>query len=198
MTAPLLAIIAFAIAASFTPGPNNIMVAASGAQHGFRASLPACAGVACGFALMVAIVGLGVASVLAVMPTVATVARWVAIAWLLFLAWRVAWAGAPGSGRGGPPVGFLGAALFQWVNPKAWLLAIGANTAFVTPGHPLLPQVLVLSLVFLLCGAGSTSAWNLLGAGASRFLRVPWRVRAFNLVMAVAMVASIIPVAFEG
>ncbi len=197
MPIPFLAIAAFTVAASVTPGPNNVMVAASAANHGFRATLPHCAGIMVGFAVMAAVVGLGVAGLLTAFPTVALVLRWVALAWLLVLAWRIARAGAPGSGPARPPMGFLGGALFQWVNPKAWLMAVGANAAFVSSGAPLLPQVATVAFAFLLLGTPCVLLWAAIGGAAGRLLHSPLRLRAYNLLMATLMVASMLPVAFE-
>ena len=197
MQIPVLAITVFGLAASITPGPNNVMLAASGARHGLRATLPACVGVMLGFSTMVAIVGMGVGGLLAAAPTVSRVFRWVAIAWMLWSAGRVARAGTPGSGASRPPVGFLGAALLQWVNPKAWLMALGANAAFVSPTARLLPQVAAVATIFLACSVPSTLTWAVIGSAATRFLGTPWRARAFNLTMAAALVASIAPMACE-
>lgn len=197
MSMPLLALAGFAAAASITPGPNNVMVAASGANHGFRATLPHCAGIALGFAVMVAIIGLGVAGVLASVPRIAFVLRWVALGWLLLLAWRIARSGAPGTGPARPPMGFLGAAAFQWVNPKAWLMAVSANALFVSPASPLPPQVAAMALTFLVLTIPCILMWAALGSAAGRLLGVPWRLRAFNVAMAGLMVVSMLPVAFE-
>ena len=189
MSIPLLAIMGFAAASSFTPGPNNVMVAASGANHGLRATLPHCAGIIAGFSLMVLLVGFGVAGLLATVPAISAALRWVALGWLLI--------GPPGSGAARPPMSLLSGAAFQWVNPKAWLMAVGANAAFVSARDPLLPQVAALAGVFCLISVPSILGWAALGSAAARLLTSRRRLRAFNWVMAGLMVASMLPVAFE-
>ena len=197
MAFPLLALAAFAAAASITPGPNNVMVAASGANHGFRATLPHCAGIMVGFAVMTALVGLGVAGLLAASPGLAAVLRWVGLLWLLLLAWRIARAGAPGSGPARPPMGFWGAALFQWINPKAWMMALGADAAFVAPDDPLVAQVLLVALAFFVVGLPCVLLWAALGSAMRRLLGTGARLRAYNVAMALLMVASMVPVVLE-
>ena len=149
METPVLSLLLFAFVATITPGPNNVMVAASAARHGLRATVPHMAGIAVGFAAMIALVGLGLGEVILRAPAVAAVLRMLALGWLLVLAWRIARAGAPGEGQAGPPLGFFGAAAFQWVNPKAWLMAVSANAVFILPDRPLGPQFALVALVFL-------------------------------------------------
>lgn len=195
MTSPLLALAAFALAASITPGPNNVMVAATAANHGFRAAVPQVLGISIGFALMLAVVGLGVAGVLAALPNLERLLRFVSLAWLLLLAVRIARAGAPGHGPAHVPLGFLGAAAFQWVNPKAWFIALAASAAWVLPGQAMGPQVAAIAAVFLVVCLPCVLAWAALGSAASRLLHSPGRLRAFNIGMAALMVASMLPVA---
>jgi threonine/homoserine/homoserine lactone efflux protein len=197
MIVPLIPLIGFAVAASITPGPNNVMVAASAANHGLRATVPGMLGITVGFTVMLAVVGLGIAGVLAALPTLALALRLVCMAWLLVLAWRIANAGAPGSGPRRPPLGFLGAALFQWANPKAWMLAIGAAGTFIQAGHPLGPQVALIAGTFCVVCLPCVSTWAALGSMARRLLHSPTRLRAFNVGMAALMVLSMLPLAFE-
>ena len=185
----------FAIAASGTPGPNNILVAASGARNGARATVPMVAGISLGFGLMIGVVGAGVSGVLAAVPHLDAVLRWVAFAWLVWLAVRVATAAPPkldGTPRRGP--GFWGMAAFQWVNPKAWLMALGTASAWIVPTDPMPPQLATIATVFALVTIPCVGAWALLGAAAGRLLRSPGRLRAFNVAMAVVLVASMLPV----
>lgn len=193
----LLPFLGFAIAASVTPGPNNVMVAASAANHGLRATLPHMLGIAAGFGVMVLLVGLGLAGPMLEWPRLHEGLRIVGAVWLLFLAWQIARAGAPGEGARRPPLGFRGGALFQWVNPKAWLLALGTATAWTLPGQPLLPQLVLLAAVFGLVCLPCSLVWAGLGAGAGRLLASPARLRAFNLAMAVLLALSVLPVLIE-
>jgi threonine/homoserine/homoserine lactone efflux protein len=189
----LLPLLGFAIAMSVTPGPNVLMVAAAAANHGVRATVPHMAGIAVGFAAMLLIVGLGLAGPFAAWPLLHTVLKWGGAAWLLVLAWKIARAGAPGEGRSRPPLGFVGACLFQWVNPKAWMIALAAIPAFTTPDGDVVVGALRIAGAFALVGFPCTLVWAGLGAGASRVLRTGRALRAFNVAMAVLLVLSLVP-----
>lgn len=192
----LLPLLGFAIATSVTPGPNVLMVAAAAANHGERATVPHMLGITFGFAAMLLIVGLGLAAPFAAAPSVHMLLKWVGAAWLLVLAWKIARAGAPGEGPPRPPLGIVGAALFQWVNPKAWMIALAAIPAFTTPEGDTLTETLRISAAFALVCFPCTLVWAGLGAGASRALRQPGALAAFNVTMAVLMVASLVPAFF--
>jgi threonine/homoserine/homoserine lactone efflux protein len=189
----LLPLLGFAVAASVTPGPNVLMVAAASANHGIRATVPHMFGIAVGFAAMLLIVGLGLAAPFAAWPALHTALKWIGGAWLLVLAWKIARAGAPGEGPRRPPLGFIGAALFQWVNPKAWMIALAAIPAFTTPAGDTLAEGLRIAIVFVLVGLPCTLVWAGFGAGASRLLRSPAALRCFNITMALLMVGSLLP-----
>jgi len=190
----LFAFLLFAIATSATPGPNNIMVSAAAANHGFRATIPHILGIAVGSAVMLLVFGSGLAGPLAAAPRLHDLLRWVGVAWMLWLAFKIATAqGALGGGGGRPPLSFVGAALFQWVNPKAWLIALATVATYTTAEGSLYRQVASLALVFFLVSLPCVGAWAALGAGASRFLATPRRLRAFNIVMALLLVASLVP-----
>jgi threonine/homoserine/homoserine lactone efflux protein len=189
----LLPLLGFAIAMSVTPGPNVLMVAAAAANHGIRATVPHMLGITIGFAAMLVIVGLGLAGPFAAWPLLHAVLKWGGAAWLLVLAWKIARAGAPGEGPSRPPLGFVGAALFQWVNPKAWMIALAAIPAFTTPEGDLLAETLVIAAAFALVCFPCTLVWAGLGAGASRLLRTDGALTAFNIAMAVLLVASLVP-----
>jgi threonine/homoserine/homoserine lactone efflux protein len=188
-----LALLGFAIAMSVTPGPNVLMVAAGAANAGVRATVPHMLGIAIGFGAMLLIVGLGLAGPFAVAPWLHALLKWGGAAWLLVLAWKIARAGAPGEGPPRPPLGFIGAVLFQWVNPKAWMIALAAIPAFTTPDGDILGQTLMIAGAFALVGFPCTLVWALLGAGASRVLRTDRALRGFNIAMAVLLVLSLIP-----
>ena len=193
---PLLPLIGFVIAASVTPGPNNVLVAANAAQNGLRAAVPHIMGISLGASLMMMLVGLGLAGVLVQFPLLAQVMRWAAMAWLLYLAWGIATAPLPGEiGKPGFRFGFVQAMLFQWINPKAWLLALSIASTWVSPARPVLPQLLIICTVFFLACAPCCLPWALLGTGAARFLGSPARLRWFNVAMAVLLVVSMVPVA---
>lgn len=189
-TLPLLG---FAIAMSITPGPNVLMVAAAAANHGVRATVPHMAGITLGFAAMLVIVGLGLAGPFVAWPMLHAVLKWGGAAWLLVLAWKIARAGAPGAGPSRPPLGFVGAALFQWVNPKAWMIALAAIPAFTTPQGDILAETLLIAAAFALVCFPCTLVWAGLGAGATRLLRTEGALNAFNVAMALLLVASLVP-----
>jgi len=197
MEFPLIPFIGFAVAAYITPGPNNVMVSAASASHGIRATLPHMLGIAVGFSAMVIITGLGLAGPLALYPRAQTIMRWIGVAWLLFLAWKIATADPPGAGKPRPPLGFLGGAMFQWVNPKAWLLMLGVATTWISPAGPILPQIAIIAVLFFIFGLPCLLFWAALGAGAGRLLSHPARLRAFNVAMALLLVASMVPVVLE-
>ncbi len=189
----LLPLLGFAIATSVTPGPNVLMVATAAANHGVRATLPHMLGIAAGFAVMLVIVGMGLAGPFAAWPMLHAALKWGGAAWLLLLAWKIARAGAPGEGPSRPPLGFLGAALFQWVNPKAWMIALAAIPAFTTPSGDTLPETLRIAAVFALVCVPCTLVWAGLGAGAAQVLRTQAALRGFNIAMALLMVGSLLP-----
>jgi threonine/homoserine/homoserine lactone efflux protein len=200
MLASLLPFLVFALVASATPGPNNVMVFSAAATHGLRATIPLILGVAIGFGVLVAVVGSGLAGPLTRYPPLYTFLRWLGAGWLLLLAWNIARSGSKSltikrASRG--PMGFWGGSAFQWVNPKAWILALATTATYTVPGHNLYAQVVMLALIFVLVSVPCVGMWAILGLGVSRFLESPSRLRAFNLVMAVLLAASVIPVIWE-
>jgi threonine/homoserine/homoserine lactone efflux protein len=191
----LTALVAFAFVTSITPGPNNLMLMASGANFGFRRTVPHMLGVGIGFSAMVALVGLGLARVFEAWPAAHVVLKAASVVYLLWLARRIATASAPGSGaEAGRPFSFTQAALFQWVNPKAWAMALTAVTVYA-PSQSV-AAILLVALVFGAVNLPSVSSWTLLGQQLRRLLTSPARLRAFNLTMAVLLVASLYPVLF--
>jgi threonine/homoserine/homoserine lactone efflux protein len=198
MDVPLLPLLGFAFAASVTPGPNNALVAANAAANGWRATWPHMLGIGAGFALMIVLVGLGLAGVLATHPVVARAMRLASMVWLVWLAWQIATAPVGQAAAPGLRFGFAKAVLFQWVNPKAWLLALSIAAAWVRPDAPAGPQLAVIGVVFFLVTVPSCLPWALLGHGAARLLGQGRRMRAFNIAMAVLLVASMLPIALEG
>ncbi len=190
----LLPLLGFAVVMYITPGPNNIMVASSAAAHGLPATLPHMFGIALGFAAMLVLVGAGAGAAVGAWPGLAPAMRWIGAAWMAWLAWKIATAKLPHEGGRRRLLGFWGAVGFQWINPKAWLIALAVAGSFIVPGRALDIQVLRIGLVFLGCGMPCLLVWALLGSGAGRLLRAPAQFRAFNLVMAALLVASVVPV----
>lgn len=191
----ILPVTAFAFSAVLTPGPNNVMITASGVNFGFRGTIPHMLGIAIGFALMNLGVGVGLGGVFETYPEVHRVLKYGSVAYLLFLAWKIATAGEAKAGKARTkPLTFLQAAAFQWVNPKAWVIAIGAVSTFTTLGGDLLTEVVIMSVIFLLVTLPSVSLWAFFGAIIARYLHNPRRLRAFNWSMAGLLVLSLIPV----
>lgn len=191
----------FAITATITPGPNNLMVAVSGANYGFRRTIPHILGIAAGFTIMLIAVGLGLAQIFATYPWVQQVLKYASLIFLLYLAYKMGRARAPTPAADssikksflistGKPVNFFQAALFQWVNPKAWLMILGAVSTFTTQES--LFSVGLLTVVFLIVCFPCNALWAGFGVMLSRFLTGN-RLRVFNWSMAILMIASVLP-----
>ena len=198
LTPELLAALAlFAFVSSITPGPNNTMLMASGANFGFRASIPHMIGVSGGFLLLVVAVGLGLGGLFAAYPESHDVLAVAGGLYLLWLAWKIATSSGLGMGEAGArPQTFLQAAAFQWVNPKAWAMALGAVTAYA-PRDGYVTNILVVSVIFTAINLPCVASWTGFGVGLRRFLDRPAVLRAFNLGMALLLVLSLVPVALE-
>lgn len=192
-----LALLAFAFVTSVTPGPNNIMLLASGVNFGFRRTLPHMAGIALGHAFMVFVVGIGLVGVFIAYPPARIALTVVSVIYMLWLAWKIAQSAPPeGSTAAGRPLTFLQAAGFQWVNPKAWIMALGAVTIYA-PGQEWF-AVAWVAFGFLSVGWTTTVIWTVLGLGLRRFLQRPRALRAFNFTMAALLILSLWPVLLPG
>lgn len=191
-TLPALA--AFAVASSITPGPNNIMLMTSGTNFGFRRTVPHMLGVSLGFALMIVLVGLGLAELFARYPVAHQVLKWVSVAYLLYLAWKIATARPPSEGAAakGTPMTFVQAALFQWVNPKAWTMALTGVTVYMPPVDPWIGLLLVAAL-FGAINLPCVGLWAAMGVKLRRWLGDARRLRQFNVAAAVLLVGSLYP-----
>jgi threonine/homoserine/homoserine lactone efflux protein len=188
----LPALVALAIATLFTPGPNNAMLAASGARFGFRPTVPHALGVALGFPVMLLVVGLVLGELFRSSVLLRETLRWGGAVLLFWIALKVASAGeAKTSQAGERPMTFLGASAFQWINPKGWSMAIAATAQFIRPEDAVRTAVLV-AVVFGLLGLVSSATWVGLGQAISGWLTTTARRRAFNLAMALLIVLSTI------
>ncbi len=183
----------FAIAGSFTPGPNNAMLLASGVNFGFQRTIPHIAGVTIGYGVMFAAVGLGVGRFIVENPTLHGALKIASAVYLVWLAWRIATAeGEPGEEPASRPLTFLQAALFQWINPKGVAMALAAAAAYIDPRSPG-EDLAILSALILVVSVASASTWALFGQGLRGFLTDGKRRRAFNTAMALALLASLWP-----
>ncbi|HRK17885.1 MAG TPA: LysE family translocator [Hyphomicrobiaceae bacterium] len=193
----LLALLAFALVSAITPGPNNAMLLASGVNFGLRRTVPHIVGINIGFPVMVLAIGLGLAQVFTTFPALYTILKIVSVAYLLWLAWRIGCAGpataSDDDAAAARPMSFLEAAAFQWVNPKAWIMGIGAFAAYSIPGQPV-ASALIVAAAYVAMGFPSSAVWAGFGAGLRRFLSDPRRLRTFNVLMALVLAASLIPV----
>lgn len=193
-----LSLAGFAVTMYITPGPNNVMVTTSAANHGVRATMPHMLGINAGFSLMLVLVCGGLGAALLNAPSLLRVMRWAGAVWLVWLAWTIATSPPPGEGERRPLLGFWGAAAFQWVNPKAWMIAVGAASQFLRADQPLGGQLLRIGVVFLAVGLPCLLPWAMLGDAAGRLLHAPARLRIFNVAMALLLVASLVPLLWEG
>lgn len=191
----LIAFVVFAAVGFFTPGPNNVMLMTSGVNYGFRRTVPHMAGVTFGYAFMVAVVGLGFGAVFVAFPLLQTLLKYAGVAYLVYLAIAIGMSGTleAGAASSGRPMTFWGAALFQWINAKGWVIAVGTVTAYAAiASYPW--NIAIQTLVMVLMGAASTVAWALFGTALRPILKSPRAVRAFNIVMAALLLASLYPV----
>ncbi|WP_374525050.1 LysE family translocator [Sphingopyxis sp.] len=187
----LAALSAFALVSSITPGPNNMMLMASGANFGLRRTVPHALGVGIGFTLMIILVGVGLMGLFDLFPALNVALKVVSVVYLLWLAWKIAKAGAPDTGgaAAGKPMSFVQAMLFQWVNPKAWSMALTAIALYAPDRN--IAAVLLVAAIFGIINLPSTSLWAVMGVSLRGWLSSPARLKAFNWTMAALLVGSL-------
>ena len=191
----LIAFVMFATVMFFTPGPNNIMLLSSGLTYGFRPSIPHIMGITVGFAFMIGAVGLGLGTIFIAYPVLQTILKYAGVAYLIYLAWAIAMSEpvAPDQDNSRGPMTFWGAAMFQWVNAKGWVMVIGTITAYAAiAAYPW--NIAIQVGLSLILGAVSCTAWALFGSSLRPILTSRRAVRGFNIVMAVLLLASLYPV----
>jgi len=187
----LTALVVFALVGSFTPGPNNAIATATGANHGFAAALPHIAGVPFGFSTMLLAAAGGVAALIVASPALSALLKWLGIAYLLWLAWSLARSRDAGS-AGGPfalPLAFWQSALFQYLNPKAWMLAVATAAAWLATDRPW-QRAAVVCMVFSIACAASLVLWAAAGAALREWLSHGARLRTFNVAMGALLAAT--------
>ena len=191
-----LAFVGFAFATSITPGPNNLMLLASGTNFGLRRSVPHMLGISIGFFVMLTAIGMGVGKIFEIFPILQFVFQVLAVGYMLFLAYKIA-TSAPkleaGQSSTARPMTFLQAAAFQWVNPKAWAMSLSAISIYLSEGAGLL-GVFLVAAGYSLVNLPSVTMWVLLGTQVRRLLRTPQKLRVFNWLMAVLLVVSLLPI----
>lgn len=189
----LTALALFAFVSSATPGPNNLMLMASGANYGFRRTIPHMFGISLGFLVLMLLAGIGLVRVFDTYPVSHIILKVLSVIYMVYLAWKIATA-APVKERSASstPMTFLQAAAFQWVNPKAWAMALTAITVYVADGGVLI--LMLAALVFACVNLPSITVWTVMGQQMARILTNPVRLRAFNWTMAALLIASLYPV----
>jgi threonine/homoserine/homoserine lactone efflux protein len=196
----LLPFLGFALVATTTPGPNNLMLLTSGANFGVARTIPHIIGIAIGFPVLVLVVGLGVGVLFETYPVVHTVLKYVAFVYLLWLAWQIARSERPDAkAANARPMTFLQAAAFQWVNPKAWAMILGAMALFIgNDGGSHVLQITVMAVIFGALCLPNGFVWALFGRAIAGFLADDRQRFWFNIAMAALLVASAVPSLFEG
>ena len=190
-----IALLGFALVASMTPGPNNLMLLASGVNFGFRRTVPHMVGITVGFAALILAIGFGLGSVFQLYPALQLVLKLAGGAYLVYLAIRIAMTRTiSGKGKGAAtPLTFAQAALFQWVNPKAWMMTVAAMAIYTDMAMPV-RTTLIVAAVFLFACLPSVTAWAGFGMALRGYLSDPVRLRVFNLAMGALLLLSLIPV----
>ena len=192
----LISLIGIAVAGAWTPGPNNALVASSGARFGIRRTIPHIVGIGVGFPIMIFCVAIGLGQLFQQSAVLREIIRYGGIILLLFVAWNIATAGDPTkNGKNTRPFSFIQAAGFQWINPKAWVMAIGISAQYVNADAPVF-TALIVSAIFLVVGFGSASSWAMFGAVMQRWLGSSNRLRLFNFTMAALIVLSVLIIFF--
>jgi len=187
-----IALVFLSVATLFTPGPNNAMLATSGATFGFRRTLPHALGVALGFPVMMLIVGLLLGGVFQASPVLRDTLKWSGATLLLWIAYKIAISGGmERNDADAEPMSFMEAAAFQWINPKGWSMAISATALYIDPDNPFVTAMIVV-LCFLFLGLASSVTWVAAGQAISGWLTTERRQRVFNITMAVLIVLSIV------
>ncbi|MBR0555171.1 LysE family translocator [Ciceribacter sp. L1K23] len=193
--ATLATLVVFAFTTSITPGPNNMMLFASGVNFGFRRTIPHMLGIGVGFLSLLIGVGFGLGALLATVPLLYTALKIAGGLYLVYIAWKIGTSRSLSEGGGAArPMTFLGAAAFQWVNPKAWVMAVTAMATYADPTPDrYVFSVIVIGLVFAAVNLPSVSTWAGFGSVLRDWLSVPVRLKWFNITMAVLLVASLWP-----
>jgi threonine/homoserine/homoserine lactone efflux protein len=191
----IISLFGIAMVAGWTPGPNNALVATSGAQYGFRRTLPHVTGIGIGFPFMMFCVSLGLGALFQQSVLLREGLRILGIVVLIWFAWKVATAGKPNSQSGkGRPFTFVESAAFQWINPKGWIMAISISSQFADPNKPVYSSFMI-AMVFVFVGFTSASGWTLFGTGMQRWLTTERRANLFNWTMATLLLLSVYVIA---
>jgi threonine/homoserine/homoserine lactone efflux protein len=189
-----LALFIFAAIAAWTPGPNNTLLMASGVNHGFRQTMPLILGVAIGFPFMIGMVGIGLGKIFDVYPVLYTILKYAGAAYMLWLAYKIATSKRPEDGdlQRSPPLTFMQGSLFQWINPKGWMMALTMISSYTLPTAYWTGLATIVATA-LLMGFSSASGWALFGSSLRHVMNDPRYFRAINIALAASLLASIVP-----
>ncbi len=191
----IVSLLLFSISMTITPGPNNVMVTASGVNFGYKKTLPHILGITFGFPIMIVLIGLGLGSVFKSFPVIHHILKYIGATYLLYLAYKIATFSSFGKkGNRNKPFTFWQAVIFQWVNPKAWVIAVGAIATFTSVGRDVFLEVLLIAFVFCIICFPCVSLWTFLGTNIKRLLKTDYYRKVFNISMAFLLVLSLLPV----
>ncbi|HZU01613.1 MAG TPA: LysE family translocator [Ktedonobacteraceae bacterium] len=183
----------FAVVAAITPGPSNLILTSTGANVGLLRGLPCLGGVVIGMGLMMFLVAFGLGNVVLASPWLVLILKWGGIGFLLWLSWKLATAGRSEATTEKEPLGFWGAAAFQWINPKSWLVSISAVSVYLHPAAgTAFTQAMGFGLLFMLAALPSCFIWLAFGASLQRFLSTKRTARIFNVTMGVLLAAAVL------
>jgi len=188
----LLGLVVYVMVTTITPGPNNLILLSSGANYGFRRTLPLMLGIVLGFSFMIIIVGVGIMRLFEIFPNSKLIMIWVSLAYTLYLAWVIASAKAIGETESPQLMSATQGALFQWVNAKGWVMALSAITLYA-PSNTM-SSVLIVAFIFAIIGTPCVGIWALAGVQVRRFISSYKRIRIFNIVMAFLLILSVLPI----
>lgn len=187
----LTALALFAFVSTFTPGPNNIMLMTSGANVGFTKTIPHMLGIALGFAIMLLLVGFGLMGLFHSFPIIHQVLKYLSLAYLVYLAIKIATSGKAEEKESYKPMSFLAAASFQWVNPKGWSMALTAISVYSTGSSWV--ELAIIAAIFTLANLPSVTFWTAAGKQLQHGLTTPLRIKGFNYAMALLLLVSTVP-----
>lgn len=195
-----LPLVMFCFSTSITPGPNNLMIMMSGAKFGIRRSFPHYLGICIGFFIMVILVGIGLGEVFNHFPILHLIIKYVGALYMLYLAWKTIRSTSElntGTAKS-RPVSFMQAILFQWINPKAWIMAVGVISAYSVVNVDMLHQALIIAVIYFIIGLPCTGMWFIGGVAVSKYLKTPRHLQYFNLTMGLLLILSILLMFLEG
>jgi len=193
MAGQAISFLAFAVVAAVTPGPSNLILTSMGASVGLLRGLPCLGGVVIGMGLMIFVVAFGVGNAVLASPALFPILKWGGVGFLLLLSWKIASAGRTDATTVKQPLGFWGAAAFQWINPKSWLVSVSAVGTYVHPeAAKAFTQAMTFGLLFVLAALPSCFIWLAFGASLQRFLQTERAARIFNVTMGALLAAAVL------